>query len=94
MMKRFLPIVTIFAIQAVPLVCHASLESSMYTLRSQLSTIFMPALSMIGIVLAGISLAMGNPNAKTHIGMAVVGACVGFGADGIIDFARRTFGGV
>jgi len=93
-MKRYGPLVFLVAMNLLPVVTYASLESSMYSLRSQLSTVFLPVLSMVGIVFAGISLAMGNQNAKAHIGMAVLGAMVGFGADSIIEFVRRTFGGV
>ncbi len=93
-MKKYYPLIITASISLAPMVCHASLESSMYALRSQLSTVFLPVLSMIGIVLAGISLGMGHQNAKNHIAMAVIGAIVGFGADSIIEFVRRTFGGV
>lgn len=91
-MKRFLPFTTfilLFALNA-----NASIESAMYTFRSQLSGVFLPALALIGIVIAAVSLAFGHPNAKHHITMAVVGSMVGFGADSIIEFVRRTFGGV
>ncbi|MEQ1875938.1 MAG: hypothetical protein ABL958_04780 [Bdellovibrionia bacterium] len=91
-MKKYFPLIASISICLAPILCHASLESSMYALRSQLATVFLPVLSMIGIVLAGISLAMGHQNAKNHIAMAVIGAMVGFGADGIIEFVRRTFG--
>lgn len=91
MLKKIpIPIlVTLYSFSA-----HASLEGAMYSLKTQISTVFLPALSLIGIVFAGISLAMGHQNAKNHISMAVIGAIVGFGADNIIDFVRRTFGGV
>jgi len=93
-MRKYLPVILAISINAVPLLAHASLESAMYSLRSQMSTVFLPALSLVGIVIAGISMAMGHHNAKNHVTMAVVGAIVGFGADGIIDFVRRTFGGM
>ncbi len=92
-MKKYLPIVLIVCLNLLPLTSFASLEGAMYSLRSQLSNVFMPALALIGIIFAGISLAMGHHNAKNHVTMAVLGAVVGFGADGIIEFIRRTFGG-
>lgn len=75
-----------------PVMANASLEGAMYSLRTQMSTVFLPALSLVGIVIAAISMAMGHQNAKNHITMAVIGAVVGFGADNILDFVRRTFG--
>jgi len=93
-MKRIFLIAMILVVQVVPVIANASIESAMYTFRSQLSGIFLPALALVGIVLAGISLAFGHQNAKQHISMAVLGSIVGFGADNIIDFVRRTFGGV
>ena len=93
-MKKLFPVLFAFGFSAMPLLAHASLESAMYSMRTQMSTVFLPALSLIGIVIAGISLAMGHHNAKAHIIMAVVGAIVGFGAENIIEFVRRTFGGV
>src|SRR5437660_216687 len=71
-----------------PVIASASLEGAMYSLRPQMSTVFLPTLSLVGIVIAAISLAMGHQNAKNHITMAVIGAIVGFGADNIIDFVR------
>ena len=87
-MKRVAPVIFVLGFNLIPMLAGASIESAMYSLRTQMSTVFMPALSLIGIVLAAISLAMGHHNAKNHITM------VGFGADSIIDFIRRTFGGV
>jgi type IV secretory pathway VirB2 component (pilin) len=93
-MNKYLKIVLLIAINFAPYYASASLEGAMYSLRSQLTTVFLPVLSLVGIVIASISLAMGHHNAKNHIVMAVMGTIIGFGADGIIDFIRRTFGGV
>lgn len=92
-MKKYLLLLIVLGLHFLPGLAFASLEGAMYSLRTQLTTVFLPVLSLVGIVLAGISLAMGHHNAKNHIIMAVMGTIVGFGADGIIDFVRRTFGG-
>ena len=92
-MNKIIPFAFAITLNLIPLVAFASLESAMYSLRTQMSTVFLPALSLIGIVIAAISMAMGHHNAKNHITMAVIGAMVGFGADSIIEFVRRTFGG-
>lgn len=92
-MKKYFPLLIIIGCYLLPSLAFASLEGAMYSLRTQLTTVFMPVLSLVGIVFAAISMAMGHQNAKNHIVMAVMGTIVGFGADGIIDFVRRTFGG-
>ena len=93
-MNKLKMVVIGLSLNLIPIVASASLESAMNSLRTQMSTVFLPALSLVGIVIAAISLAMGHQNAKNHITMAVIGAIVGFGADNIIDFVRRTFGGI
>jgi hypothetical protein len=93
-MKRYLPIAAVVGLQLCSVAAHASIESAMYSFRAQLTTIFLPALALVGIVIAAMSLALGHQNAKHHITMAVLGSIIGFGADSIIDFVRRTFGGV
>jgi type IV secretory pathway VirB2 component (pilin) len=91
-MKKILPVLTLSLLFAVT--ANASIETAMYQFRSQLSGVFLPALALVGITFAGISLAMGHQNAKNHITMAVLGSIIGFGADSIIEFVRRTFGGI
>ncbi len=93
-MRKYLPAFLVVSLNLISIASFASLEGAMSSMRTQMSTVFLPALSLVGIVLAAISLAMGHQNAKNHITMAVIGAIVGFGADNIIDFVRRTFGGV
>jgi len=93
-MKKYVPLIVVLGVHFLPSIAFASLEGAMYSLRSQLTSVFLPVLSLVGIVIAAISLAMGHHNAKNHIVMAVLGTIIGFGADGIIDFVRRTFGGV
>ena len=92
MKKNYFVLIAI-CLNLFPMIASASLEGAMYSLRNQMSTVFLPALSLVGIGIAAISMAMGHQNAKSHITMAVIGTIVGFGADNIIDYVRRTFGG-
>lgn len=69
---------------------HASLETSLMGIKSKLTGVILPLLSVIGIAIAGISFFTGNPNAKQHIAYAVVGCIIGFGAQGIVDFIAQT----
>ena len=68
----------------------ASLESSLIGIKSKLTGVILPVVSVIGLVVATFSFITGNPNAKQHIIYALVGSAMGFGASSIIDFIRFT----
>ena len=73
----------------IPELAHASLESSLVGIKSRLTGVILPLLSVIGIAFAGISFFTGNPNAKQHIAYAIGGSIIGFGAQGIVDFISQ-----
>ena len=73
-----------------PDLAHASLESSLLGIKSKLTGVILPVLSVIGIAIAAISFFTGNPNAKQHIVYAVLGCVFGFGAQAIVDFISQT----
>jgi type IV secretory pathway VirB2 component (pilin) len=74
----------------IPEFAHAGLESSLMGIKSKLTGVILPLLSVIGIAIAGISFFTGNPNAKQHIAYAIIGCIIGFGAQGIVDFIAQT----
>lgn len=73
-----------------PDLAHASLESSLVGIKTKLTGVILPLLSVIGIAIAAISFFTGNPNAKQHIVYAVLGCMFGFGAQAIVDFIAQT----
>ena len=73
-----------------PNVAHADFQGSLINLKSQLSNVVLPLLSVIGLLVAAFSYLTGNPNAKQHITYALIGAGVGFGSQAIIDFISST----
>lgn len=75
---------------SVPEFAHAGLESSLVGIKSKLTGVILPLLSVIGIAIGGISFFTGNPNAKQHIAYAIIGCMIGFGAQGIVDFIAQT----
>lgn len=77
-------------IVALPEVASADFEGSLRSLKSQLSGVVLPLLSVIGLLVAAFSYLTGNPEAKRHITYALIGAGVGFGAQAIIDFIAST----
>ena len=73
-----------------PQVCHASVESSLMGIKSKLTGVILPTLSVCGLALAGISFFTGQEKAKQHIIYAVIGCMIGFGAQAIVDFIAQT----
>ena len=74
----------------VPDIANAGLESSLMGLKTKLTGVILPLLSVIGVAIAAISFFTGNPNAKQHIAYAVLGCIFGFGAQAIVDFIAQT----
>ena len=79
-------IVLIFSSQ----ICFADFNSALNGVKRTLTGTVLPALSVIGLVLAAISFFSGNPMAKQHIIYAILGCCFGFGAQAISDLIRDT----
>jgi type IV secretory pathway VirB2 component (pilin) len=73
-----------------PETCHASVESSLMGIKSKLTGVILPTLSVCGLALAGISFFTGQEKAKQHIIYAVIGCIIGFGAQAIVDFIAQT----
>ena len=73
---------------ALPAVGFCSVESSLDNVQSKIQ-VLLPILATLGLGWAGISFITGNPNARSHLTLAILGACVGFGASSIMDIIRR-----
>jgi hypothetical protein len=71
-------------------IAFAGLESSLMGIKTKLTMVILPLLSVIGIAIAAISFFTGNPNAKQHIVYAILGCIFGFGAQAIVDFISQT----
>ncbi len=88
--KNLLLFFTAIAMLALPELAFAGLESSLLGLKSKLTGVILPVLSVIGIAIAAISFFTGNQNAKQHIAYAVMGCIFGFGSQAIVDFISQT----
>ena len=53
---------------------YASFESSLIGIKTKLTNVILPLLSVIGLGIAAISFLTGSPNAKQHITYAILGA--------------------
>lgn len=65
-----------------------SVESTLTAIQSKLINVILPLAGILGLVFAAFSFFTGNPNARGHLWLAIMGAVVGFGAPSIIAFIR------
>lgn len=72
----------------VPELGYCSVESTLTAIQSKLINVIMPLAGILGLCFAALSFFTGNPNARGHLWLAILGACVGFGAPSIIAFIR------
>lgn len=69
-------------------IAHASVQSSLENVQHMLVGRIGPVAAILGFVFAGFSYITGNPNARAHLVLAVIGACVVFGASSIVSFIQ------
>jgi type IV secretory pathway VirB2 component (pilin) len=73
---------------ATPLLAFGSVESSLSAVQEKLVGTILPLAAILGFVFAGFSYISGNPNARGHLILAIIGAVVGFGASSIVSLIR------
>jgi lipopolysaccharide export LptBFGC system permease protein LptF len=90
--KKWLPVflLIVFATMSIPEFAHADLVSSLNGIKTKLTNVILPLLSVIGIAIAAVSFFTGNPQSKQHIVYAILGCIFGFGAQAIVDFISQT----
>jgi len=93
-MKKYLTLENILLIgwlaMAICTPCYADFESSLVGLKTKLTGVVLPVLSVMGMAFAGMSFFTGNPNAKQHVMYAIFGSVIGFGAQAIVDLISQT----
>lgn len=72
----------------LPMLAHASVESTLMNVQGKLINVILPLAGIIGLVFAGLSFVAGHENARTRLWFGIIGAVVGFGAPSIIEFVR------
>jgi hypothetical protein len=87
--KRGVGLVALCAIALIPLVAHASVESSLMGLKTTLLSGLLPILAVMALGFAAFQFFTGNPNAKQYLIYAVVGSVILFGAQSIVDLLSR-----
>ena len=88
--KSILTATLILMVALAPELAFASVESSLVGIQMKLTHVILPVLSVIGILVAGLSFVTGHENAKRHIMYAIIGSAIGFGAQAIVDFISQT----
>lgn len=73
-----------------PDIAFADFRGSLENIRSQLSNVVLPLLSVIGLLVASFSYMTGHPDSKRHVTYALIGAALGFGSQAIIDFISNS----
>lgn len=86
--KNLVRIGVLCLVTGVPLFAFGSVESSLSAVQDKLVGTILPLAAILGFVFAGFSYISGNPNARNHLVLAIVGAVVGFGASSIVNFIR------
>jgi hypothetical protein len=76
------------SILLLPALGYCSVESTLGAIQSKLINVILPLAAVLGLVASAFSFFTGNPNARSHLWLAIIGACVGFGAPSIIAFVH------
>ena len=87
---KYLPLVAAATAALVlsPDIAMASVESSLGAIQDKLINVILPLMGIIGLCFAAFSFFVGNPGARNHLFLAMIGAAVGFGAPSIIAFIQ------
>lgn len=86
--KSTVNFVSILFLVLMPSLGFSSVESSLAAVQGKLIGTILPLAAIIGLVFAGLSFVAGSPNARSHLMLAIIGACVGFGAPSIVSWIQ------
>ena len=71
-----------------PFFAFADVEGSLRSVQNELVGTFVPIAATLGFIFAGISYISGNPNGRTHLILACIGAGVAFGASSLMSLIQ------
>ncbi len=66
----------------------ASVQSSLESVQNELVGRLLPVVAILGFIFAGFSFITGNPSARSHLTLAIIGAAVAFGASSIMSLVQ------
>lgn len=87
-MKRVNKLFLSLGLVLMPVLAHASVESSLQAVQSRLIGTILPLAAILGLVFAGLSFVAGSQNARSHLMLAIMGAVIGFGAPSIVSWIQ------
>ncbi len=71
-----------------PGVAYCDVVGTLQTVQGKLVGTILPLCATLGLVFAAFSFFTGNPNARSHLWLAIVGMVIGFGAESIMRFVQ------
>lgn len=86
--KKMSLAMTILTVFLVPALGFCSVEGTLGDIQARLVNQILPLCAVLGLVFAAFSFFTGNPNARSHLWLAIIGMVVGFGAESIMSFVR------
>lgn len=72
----------------LPAVGYCDVEGTLGNIQYKLVNTILPLCAVLGLCFSAFSFFTGNPNARTHLWLAICGMCVGFGAESIMRFVQ------
>lgn len=72
----------------LPQLGYCDVEGTLTSIQDTIVGKLMPLFGTLGICWAAFSFFTGNPNAKTHLFLAITGAVIGFGSSAIISYVQ------
>lgn len=77
-----------FLILLLPALGYCDVEGSLRAVQGKLVGQILPLCAVLGLVFAAFSFFTGNPNARSHLWLAIIGMVIGFGAESIMRFVQ------
>jgi lipopolysaccharide export LptBFGC system permease protein LptF len=72
----------------VPAIGYCSVENTLRDIQTKLITEILPLCAVLGLCFAAFSFFTGNPSARSHLWLAIIGMVIGFGAESIMRFVQ------
>ncbi len=78
-----------FSIFMIPTMAYCDVEGTLHDIQGKLVSTILPLCAVLGLCFSAFSFFTGNPNARNHLFMAIIGMVVGFGAESIMRFVQN-----
>jgi hypothetical protein len=72
----------------IPAVGYCDVIGTLQGIQSKLVNQILPLCAVLGLVFAAFSFFTGNPGARSHLWLAIIGMVIGFGAESIMRLVQ------